>query len=80
MTLKHKYDLVITDPPSFAPNENRSTSHGGLHEIFSNSIRLVQRQRSVRSKLLLEPHFDGSLLEITREAFSKAKKRGTVVF
>lgn len=80
IALKRQYDLVITDPPSFAPNE-KSVPQATLAytKIFSNSIRLVRENglfaaSSCSSHISLE-----EFLEITREAFSKVRRRGTVV-
>ncbi|MGZ3771942.1 MAG: class I SAM-dependent rRNA methyltransferase, partial [Bdellovibrio sp.] len=39
---KKKYDLVITDPPSFAPNEKSvEQAKAAYTKVFSNSIKLV---------------------------------------
>jgi 23S rRNA (cytosine1962-C5)-methyltransferase len=77
---KNKFDLVITDPPSFAPNEKAVPQATAAYiKIFSNSIRLVNDNglfaaSSCSSHISTEAFFD-----IVSEAFSKAKKRGTLI-
>jgi len=74
---------VITDPPSFAPNEKSvPQATAALHEDFSKfSIRLAARttvcsqQAPARATFQRKPFW-----EITREASQRPKKRGTVVF
>lgn len=80
ITLKHKYDIVITDPPSFAPNE-KSVSQATIAytKIYSNSIKLV-KENGLFAASSCSSHIDSeAFLEITREAFSKAGKRGTLI-
>jgi 23S rRNA (cytosine1962-C5)-methyltransferase len=80
IALKHKYDIVITDPPSFAPNEKSVPQATAAYtKIFSNSIRLV-KENGLFAASSCSSHIDTeAFLEITREAFSKANKRGTLV-
>lgn len=78
---KRKYDLVITDPPSFAPNEKSVPQATAAYiKIFSNSIRLVQENGLFAASSCSSHISSEAFLEITREAFSKAKKRGTVIY
>jgi 23S rRNA (cytosine1962-C5)-methyltransferase len=80
ITLKHKYDIVITDPPSFAPNE-KSVPQATLAytKIYANSIKLV-KENGLFAASSCSSHIDTeAFLEITREAFSKASKRGTLI-
>lgn len=80
MSLKYKYDIVITDPPSFAPNE-KSVPQATLAytKIYSNSIRLV-KENGLFAASSCSSHIDTeAFLDITREAFSKAGKRGTLI-
>ena len=77
---KKKYDLVITDPPSFAPNEKSVPQATAAYtKIFSNSIRLVEDDGLFAASSCSSHISTEVFLEITREAFSKAKKRGTLV-
>lgn len=78
--LKHKYDLVITDPPSFAPNEKSVPQATSAYiKIFSSSIRLVNENGLFAASSCSSHISTESFLEITREAFSKANKRGTLI-
>ena len=77
---RRKYDLVITDPPSFAPNE-KSVPQATLAytRIFSSSIRLV-RENGLFAASSCSSHISTEdFLELTREAFSKARKRATLL-
>jgi 23S rRNA (cytosine1962-C5)-methyltransferase len=77
---KHKYGLVITDPPSFAPNEKSVPQATAAYiKIFSNSIKLVQDNGLFAASSCSSHISTEAFLEITREAFSKARKRGVVI-
>lgn len=77
---KKKYDLVITDPPSFAPNEKSvPQAIAAYTKIFSHSIRLVEDDGLFAASSCSSHISTEVFLEITREAFSKAKKRGTLI-
>jgi len=78
---KSKYDLVITDPPSFAPNEKSVPQATAAYiKIFSNSIRLVEDNGLFAASSCSSHISTEAFLEITREAFSKARKRGTLIY
>lgn len=80
ISLKHKYDLVITDPPSFAPNEKSVPQATAAYiKIFASSIRLVRENGLFVASSCSSHISTEDFLEITREAFSKAGKRGTLV-
>lgn len=77
---KAKYGLVITDPPSFAPNQKSvPQATEAYKKIFSSSLRLVQENGFFAASSCSSHISTEAFLEITREAFSKAKKRGTLV-
>jgi 23S rRNA (cytosine1962-C5)-methyltransferase len=78
---KKKWDLVITDPPSFAPNQKSlETATIAYTKVFSDSIRLVN-QNGLFAASSCSSHITHEMfLEICRESFSKARKRGTVVY
>lgn len=81
MEKKSKYDLVITDPPSFAPNEKSVPQATAAYiKIFSNSIRLVEENGLFAASSCSSHISTEAFLEITREAFSKARKRGTLIY
>jgi 23S rRNA (cytosine1962-C5)-methyltransferase len=80
LVLKSKYDIVITDPPSFAPNEKSVPQATTAYtKIFSNSIRLVKENGLFAASSCSSHISTEAFLEITREAFSKAGKRGTII-
>lgn len=77
---KKKYGLVITDPPSFAPNEKSVPQATAAYtKIFSNSIRLVQENGLFAASSCSSHISTEAFLDIVREAFSKANKRGTLI-
>ena len=77
---KAKYGLVITDPPSFAPNaKSVSAATAAYTKIFSNSIKLVQENGLFAASSCSSHISTEAFLEITSEAFSKANKRGTLI-
>lgn len=77
---KSKFDLVITDPPSFAPNEKSVPQATSAYiKIFSDSLKLVNANglfaaSSCSSHISTQAFFD-----ITKEAFSKVRMRGTLI-
>lgn len=78
---KKKYGLVITDPPSFAPNaKSVPQATAAYTKIFSSSIRLVQDNGLFVASSCSSHISTEAFLEITREAFSKAHKRGTLIY
>lgn len=74
---KKKYGLVITDPPSFAPNaKSVQAATAAYIKIFSSSIRLVQENGLFVASSCSSHISTEAFLEIASEAFSKAGKRG----
>ena len=77
---KAKYGLVITDPPSFAPNQKSvPQATEAYKKIFSSSIRLVEEHGLFAASSCSSHISTEAFLEITREAFSRAKKRATLI-
>lgn len=77
---KAKYGLVITDPPSFAPNQKSvPQATEAYKKIFSSSIRLVEEYGFFAASSCSSHISTEAFLEITREAFSRAKKRATLI-
>lgn len=78
---RSKYGLVITDPPSFAPNE-KSVAHAtaAYTKIFADSLKLVESNGLFAASSCSSHIHTAAFLEITKEAFSKARKRGTLVY
>lgn len=78
---KKKYDLVITDPPSFAPNEKSvGQATSAYQKIFSLSIKLVNENGLFAASSCSSHITTEMFLEIVRESFSKANKRGTLIY
>ncbi len=77
---KKKYGLVITDPPSFAPNAKSVPQATAAYiKIFSTSIRLVEENGLFAASSCSSHISTETFLEITREAFSKANRRATLI-
>lgn len=77
---KAKYDLVITDPPSFAPNEKSVPQATNAYiKIFADSLKLVNGQGLFAASSCSSHISTEAFFEITKEAFSKARKRGTLI-
>lgn len=78
---KTKYDLVIADPPSFAPNQKAiPQAIEGYTRVFSQALRLVKpgglfAASSCSSHITYEV-----FMEICQSAMSKANKRGRVIY
>ncbi|MFA6236166.1 MAG: class I SAM-dependent rRNA methyltransferase [Bacteriovorax sp.] len=78
---KSKWDMVITDPPSFAPNQKAvDTAVEAYIKIFSQSLKLVSPNGLFAASSCSSHISTDKFLEICREAFSKNRKRGTVVY
>ncbi len=80
-TEKKKYDLVITDPPSFAPNEKSvEQAKGAYVKVFSNSIKLVNTEGFFAASSCSSHISHKEFMEICQEAFSRARKKATLVY
>jgi 23S rRNA (cytosine1962-C5)-methyltransferase len=78
---KMKWDLVIADPPSFAPNQKAvETAIEAYIKIFSQSLKLVNANGMFAASSCSSHITTDKFLEITRESFSKNRKRGTLVY
>jgi 23S rRNA (cytosine1962-C5)-methyltransferase len=78
---KQKWDMVITDPPSFAPNQKAVESAIEAYvKVFSQSLKLVNNNGLFAASSCSSHIGTDKFLEICREAFSKNRKRGTVVY
>jgi 23S rRNA (cytosine1962-C5)-methyltransferase len=77
---KIKYDIVITDPPSFAPNEKAvEKARDAYIEVFSDSIKLVSPQGLFAASSCSGHISFEAFLDIVRESLSKARRKGQVV-
>lgn len=78
---KKKYDLVITDPPSFAPNEKSvEQAKNAYAKVYANSIKLVNPEGLFAASSCSSHISTKEFLEICQESFSRARKRGTLVY
>lgn len=78
---KSKWDLVITDPPSFAPNQKAVDSAIEAYtKIFSNSLKLVNNNGLFAASSCSSHITTDKFMDICREAFSKNRKKGTLVY
>ncbi|HXH73587.1 MAG TPA: class I SAM-dependent rRNA methyltransferase [Bacteriovoracaceae bacterium] len=77
---KRLWDIVITDPPSFAPNQKAVDSAKDAYtKVFTDSLKLV-KDGGYFAASSCSGHitFDG-FLEIVQEALSKSHRRGKVL-
>lgn len=78
---KSKWDLVITDPPSFAPNQKAvDTAVDAYIKVFSQSLKLVNNNGLFAASSCSSHISTDKFLDICRESFSKNRKRGTLVY
>lgn len=78
---KKKWDLVITDPPSFAPNQKAlETATAAYIKVFASSLKLVNQGGLFAASSCSSHISTEKFLDICREAFSKTRKRGTLVY
>jgi 23S rRNA (cytosine1962-C5)-methyltransferase len=77
---KKTWDIVITDPPSFAPNQKAVESAKEAYtKIFADSLKLVKNGGFfAASSCSGHISFEG-FLEIVQEALSKSRRRGKVL-
>lgn len=77
---KKLWDIVITDPPSFAPNQKAVESAKEAYtKIFADSLRLV-KDGGFFAASSCSGHISTELfLELVQEALSKSKRRGKVL-
>lgn len=78
---KKKFDVVVTDPPSFAPNQKSvQNATEAYTKVYSDSIKLVNNQ-GIFVASSCSSHITHQLfLDICRESFSRARKRGTLIY
>lgn len=78
---KQKWDLVITDPPSFAPNQKAvETATAAYTKVFASSLKLVKGNGLFAASSCSSHISTDMFLDICREAFSKTRKKGTLVY
>ncbi|GAB4017099.1 MAG: class I SAM-dependent rRNA methyltransferase [Bdellovibrio sp.] len=78
---KRTWDLVITDPPSFAPNQKAlDKAIEGYTRVFASSIKLVPPGGLFAASSCSSHIGYDIFLEILQNSFSQARRRGTVVY
>lgn len=77
---KKTWDIVITDPPSFAPNQKaRESAREAYVKIFADSLKLV-RDGGFFAASSCSGHIGfEEFMEIVQEALSKSRRRGKVL-
>lgn len=77
---KQQWDIVITDPPSFAPNQKAvESAREAYTKIFADSLRLVKDEGFFAASSCSGHISFEEFLEIVQEALSKARRRGKVL-
>ncbi|WPU63452.1 class I SAM-dependent rRNA methyltransferase [Peredibacter starrii] len=77
---KRQWDIVITDPPSFAPNQKAvESAREAYTKIFADSLRLVKDGGFFAASSCSGHISFESFLEIVQEALSKSRRRGKVL-
>ncbi len=78
---KELFDVVITDPPSFAPNSKSiETASEAYKKVFSDSLKLVNKN-GLLALSSCSSHINQQMFnEICQEVFSKNRKKGTMVY
>lgn len=74
------WDIVITDPPSFAPNQKAvEAAKEAYTKIFADSLKLVKDQGFFAASSCSGHISTEVFLELVQEALSRAKRRGKVL-
>jgi len=77
---KRTWDIVITDPPSFAPNEKAvEKAKEAYIRIFADSIKLVKNEGFFAASSCSGHISFEEFIFIVEEALSKARRRGKVI-
>lgn len=78
---KTKFDVVVTDPPSFAPNQKaKDAATAAYIKVYSDSLKLVNNNGIFVASSCSSHITHTEFLEICRESFSKVRKKGTLVY
>ena len=77
---KKQWDIVITDPPSFAPNQKAvKAAQEAYAKIFADSLRLVKDGGFFAASSCSGHISFEEFLEIVQESLSRARRRGKVL-
>lgn len=77
---KKRWDIVITDPPSFAPNQKSiHTAREAYTKVFADSLKLVKDGGFFAASSCSGHIGFEEFLMIVQEALSKSRRRGKVL-
>lgn len=77
---KKLWDIVITDPPSFAPNQKAvESAREAYTKVFADSLKLVKDGGFFAASSCSGHISFEEFLDIVQEALSKSRKRGKVL-
>lgn len=77
---KHSWDIVIADPPSFAPNQKSIESAKSAYtKIFSDAMKLTKDQGIFIASSCSGHISTEMFLDICQEALSQARARGRIL-
>lgn len=77
---KRTWDIVITDPPSFAPNQKAiESAQDAYTKVFADSLKLVKDGGFFAASSCSGHISFEKFLEIVQEALSKSRRRGKVL-
>lgn len=77
---RRRWDIVILDPPSFAPNRESVSKASAAYENIIQAGARVTSRRGLLAAASCSSHIDLSMfLQSCQEGISKARRRGTVV-
>lgn len=76
-----KWDIVIVDPPSFAPSKKTvEKAIGSYQKIFTESLKLCKNEGYFAASSCSSHITQDMFMEICKTSISKARKRARVVF
>jgi 23S rRNA (cytosine1962-C5)-methyltransferase len=81
MKEERKWDMVIVDPPSFAPSKKTlDKAINSYTKIFTESLRLCEREGYFAASSCSSHITQEMFLEICQASISKARRRARIVF
>lgn len=81
MKAEKKWDMVIVDPPSFAPSKKSlDKAINSYQKIFTESLRLCKKEGYFAASSCSSHITQEMFLEICQASISKARKRARIVF
>lgn len=78
---KKKFDIVVTDPPSFAPNQKSlETATEAYIKVYSDSLKLVSKNGIFVASSCSSHISHAAFYDICRESFAKNRLKATLVY